>query len=107
VEHPGGVVYDGIRAGEQSASHVNDIRKQLVDGLQKVKPGTIRWPGGCFADACDWRAGTGPRDKRPARTNFWREAQEWAVGDGTVFAFPPAPVTRLTFEPSPNIQGRF
>lgn len=78
VEHLGGVVYDGIWVDEQSAiPHVNGIRKQLVDALRKVKPGMIRWPGGCFADTYDWRDGTGPRDKRPKRTNFWLEAQEW------------------------------
>ena len=79
VEHLGGVVYDGIWVGEQPAiPHVNGIRKQLVDALKKVKPGMIRWPGGCFADTYDWRDGTGPRDKRPKRTNFWLEAQEWS-----------------------------
>jgi alpha-N-arabinofuranosidase len=81
VEHLGGVVYDGIWVGEQAAiPHVHGIRKQLVDALQKVKPGMIRWPGGCFADTYDWRDGTGPRDQRPKRTNFWLAAQEWAKG---------------------------
>jgi alpha-N-arabinofuranosidase len=37
----------------------------------------IRWPGGCFADQYDWRDGTGPRDRRPKRTNFWVDAPEW------------------------------
>src|SRR5580698_5063507 len=78
VEHLGGVVYDGIWVGEQATvPHTNGIRKELVDALSKVKPGMIRWPGGCFADTYDWRDGTGPRDKRPKRTNFWLEAQEW------------------------------
>src|SRR6266581_5573714 len=51
VEHLGGVVYDGIWVGEQSKiPHVGGIRKALVDELKKVRPGVIRWPGGCFAD---------------------------------------------------------
>jgi alpha-L-arabinofuranosidase len=79
VEHLGGVVYDGIWVGEKSTiPNVNGIRKELIDALRKVKPGMIRWPGGCFADTYDWRDGTGPREKRPQRTNFWFEAQEWA-----------------------------
>jgi len=78
VENLGGVVYDGIWVGERSpVAHVNGIRKQLVDALRRVKPGVIRWPGGCFADQYDWRDGTGPRDKRPRRTNFWVDAAEW------------------------------
>ena len=78
VEHLGGVVYDGIWVGERSSiPNVNGLRKSLVDALQRVKPGMIRWPGGCFADQYDWRDGTGPRDQRPVRTNFWVDAPEW------------------------------
>jgi alpha-N-arabinofuranosidase len=78
VEHIGGNVYDGIWVGEQSSiPNVNGVRKELIDALRKVKPGMIRWPGGCFADQYDWRDGVGPRDQRPRRTNFWVDAQEW------------------------------
>jgi alpha-N-arabinofuranosidase len=77
VEHLGGVVYDGIWVGEKSAvPNVGGLRKALVDALAKVKPGAIRWPGGCFADQYDWRDGIGPRDKRPRRTNFWVDSAE-------------------------------
>ena len=79
VENLGGVVYDGIWVGEGSSiPNVSGIRKQLVDALKKVKPGVIRWPGGCFADQYDWRDGIGPREKRPKRTNFWVDAAEWS-----------------------------
>jgi alpha-N-arabinofuranosidase len=78
VEHLGGVVYDGIWVGEDSRiANVGGLRKQLVDALAKIKPGVIRWPGGCFADQYDWRDGIGPRDKRPRRTNFWVDSPEW------------------------------
>ena len=78
VEHLGGVVYDGIWVGRDSkVANVNGIRKELVDALAKVKPGVIRWPGGCFADQYDWRDGIGPRRQRPKRTNFWVDAPEW------------------------------
>ncbi len=78
VEHLGGVVYDGIWVGEKSkVPNVGGLRKALVDALARVKPGVIRWPGGCFADQYDWRDGIGPRDKRPRRTNFWVGSPEW------------------------------
>jgi alpha-N-arabinofuranosidase len=74
VEHLGGVVYDGIWVGEKSKiPNYNGIRKSLVDNLKKLKPGVIRYPGGCFADQYDWRDGVGPRDKRPTRVNFWAD----------------------------------
>lgn len=74
VEHLGGVVYDGIWVGEKSKiPNYNGIRKALVDNLKKLKPGVIRYPGGCFADQYDWRDGVGSREKRPTRVNFWAD----------------------------------
>lgn len=74
VEHLGGVVYDGIWVGEKSKiPNYNGLRKALVDNLKKLKPGVIRYPGGCFADQYDWRDGVGPREKRPTRVNFWAD----------------------------------
>lgn len=76
VEHLGAVVYDGIWVGEKSKiPNYNGIRKDLVDNLKKLKPGVIRYPGGCFADQYDWRDGVGPRDKRPTRVNFWADTK--------------------------------
>ena len=78
VEHLGGVVYDGIWVGENSPiPNVHGLRKPLLDALKRIHPGMIRWPGGCFADQYDWRDGTGPRDKRPKRTNFWADSPDW------------------------------
>jgi alpha-N-arabinofuranosidase len=79
VENLGGVVYDGIWVGEQSAvSNLGGLRKDLVDALRRIHPPVIRWPGGCFADSYDWRDGIGPRAKRPKRTNFWVDDPDWA-----------------------------
>ena len=76
VEHLGGVVYDGIWVGEKSKiPNYNGVRKALVDNLKKLKPGVIRYPGGCFADQYDWRDGVGPRDRRPTRVNFWADTR--------------------------------
>jgi len=78
AEHLGGVVYDGIWVGENSkVPNTGGIRNALVDALKRIKAPVIRWPGGCFADSYDWRDGTGPRSRRPRRTNFWADAPEW------------------------------
>ena len=74
VEHLGGVVYDGIWVGENSkVPNIGGIRRELVEHMRRIKPGVIRWPGGCFADQYDWRDGIGPREKRPRRVNFWAD----------------------------------
>jgi alpha-L-arabinofuranosidase len=79
VEHLGGVVYDGVWVGEDSrVPHYNGVRKALVDEMRKIKPSVMRWPGGCFADSYDWRDGTGPRARRPRKTNFWADAMRQA-----------------------------
>jgi len=83
VEHLGGVVYDGIWVGEGSRiPNVGGVRKDVVDHLRRVRASVVRWPGGCFADQYDWRDGTGPRARRPRRTNFWVDVREWPAGAG-------------------------
>src|SRR5215218_7159898 len=80
IEHLGGVVYDGIWVGENSrVPNVGGLRRALVEHVRRIKPGVMRWPGGCFADQYDWRDGTGPRDKRPRRVNFWADTNYKAV----------------------------
>ena len=72
VEHLGGVVYDGVWVGEKSKiPNIGGIRSALVEQMRKIKPGVVRWPGGCFADSYNWHDGVGPRSERPRRTNFW------------------------------------
>ena len=90
VEHLGGVVYDGIWVGEKSKiPNYGGLRKDLVDNLKKLKPGVIRYPGGCFADQYDWRDGIGPREKRPARREEVRPHP--APAGSPSEARPPAP----------------
>lgn len=81
VEHLGGVVYDGIWVGEQSkVPNIGGLRKALVEALRRIKPGAIRWPGGCFADSYNWRDGVGPRAQRARRPNFWLDDRAWPAG---------------------------
>lgn len=70
TEHIGGVIYDGIWVGRDSAvPNVNGLRKFLMDKLKAINPPVIRWPGGCFAETYNWRDGIGP--DRPVRINWW------------------------------------
>ena len=72
AENLGGVIYDGIWVGEQSKiRNINGIRAELVEHMKTIRPGVVRFPGGCFADSYDWRDGIGPKERRPRRTNFW------------------------------------
>src|SRR6202140_3592186 len=78
AEHLGGVIYDGIWVGEKSKiPNIGGIRKSLGDAMKKIKPGLVRWPGGCFADSYNWRDGVGPKSQRARHTNFWRDSADW------------------------------
>jgi alpha-N-arabinofuranosidase len=78
IEHLGGVIYDCVWVGEGSrVANIGGIRRDLVEAMRRIAPKVVRWPGGCFADAYDWRDGVGPRAQRPRRTNVW--AQEEAI----------------------------
>ena len=72
TENLSGVIYDGVWVGERSkVPNIYGIRRELVEEMRKIKPGVVRFPGGCFADSYDWRDGVGPAETRPRRTNFW------------------------------------
>ena len=48
------------------------FRDDLVEACKRLKPTIIRWPGGCFVNVYDWKAGIGPYDQRqPVRTVNW------------------------------------
>jgi alpha-N-arabinofuranosidase len=77
AEHIGGVIYDGIWVGlDSKVPNIEGIRKSVVEHVRRLGKVVIRWPGGCFADAYDWRDGIGPREKRPRRFGRWQEDTE-------------------------------
>jgi alpha-L-arabinofuranosidase len=84
VEHLGGVVYDGSWVGENSPiPNVNGLRKQLVDALKRIKPGS--------GDPRAHNTFEDPRAVEPKALTVTLK------GAGIVHQFPPASVTKLTF----------
>jgi alpha-L-arabinofuranosidase len=47
------------------ANHFHGMRRDVVDLLKELKPGNLRWPGGCFAEYYHWKDGLLPVDQRP------------------------------------------
>ena len=57
-----------IRIGALSlmpASNFQGMRRDVVDLLKQLKPGSLRWPGGCYAEFYHWQDGLLPVDQRP------------------------------------------
>ncbi len=47
------------------ADNFHGMRRDVVELFKQLKPGCLRWPGGCFAEYYDWKDGLIPVDKRP------------------------------------------
>ncbi|HMU05129.1 MAG TPA: alpha-N-arabinofuranosidase, partial [Saprospiraceae bacterium] len=73
AEHLGRCVYDGIYVGENNTKvkQENGVRTDIIQALKDLKVPNLRWPGGCFADAYQWKNGIGPKAERPKMVNLW------------------------------------
>ena len=57
--------------------HENGLRKDLATALSEIKPGVLRFPGGCIVEGTDlntryqWKNSVGPVENRPLNENRW------------------------------------
>jgi len=49
------------------ADNVDGLRADVLELVKRMAPPILRWPGGGYADAYDWRKAIGPRDRRPTQ----------------------------------------
>ena len=47
------------------ADNFHGLRRDVVGWFKQLKPGCLRWPGGCFAEYYNWKDGLLPVDQRP------------------------------------------
>jgi alpha-L-arabinofuranosidase len=73
AEHLGRCIYGGMYVGENNTKIPNTggVRNDVIEALKELKVPNLRWPGGCFADAYQWKDGIGPKEKRPKMVNVW------------------------------------
>src|SRR5690606_14283826 len=78
AEHLGRCIYGGFWVGEDSPiPNEGGLRLDVVEALRALDVPTLRWPGGCFADAYHWRDGVGPKHERPVLVNtLWGDVEE-------------------------------
>ena len=54
------------------ADHFYGWKKSTVEAVERLNPGLIRFPGGCFASFYHWKNGVGEKDQRkPKPSYFW------------------------------------
>lgn len=70
IEHVHRCVYPGIFDPESPFSDNDGFRKDVIDSIKELKPGTIRWPGGNFSSWYHWKDGIGPKQQRPKKISY-------------------------------------
>ncbi len=76
LEHLGRAVYEGVYDPGSRRSDPNGFRTDVLEALRGMRMPVVRYPGGNFVSAYDWRDGVGPRDQRPRRRDFaWRSIE--------------------------------
>ena len=64
----------------------NGLRKDLVEMLKAMRPGVLRFPGGCIAEGhdfqhwYDWKRTVGPLERRETIWNTWGYWQSMGLG---------------------------
>ena len=73
AEHLGRCIYGGMYVGESNTKipNTNGVRNDVIAALKDLKVPNLRWPGGCFADAYQWKDGIGSKANRPKMVNVW------------------------------------
>ncbi|MFZ4155907.1 alpha-L-arabinofuranosidase C-terminal domain-containing protein [Streptomyces pseudogriseolus] len=82
----------------------NGLRKDLAEKIAALKPGFLRFPGGCLVNtgsmedyseasgwqrkrAYQWKDTVGPVEERPTNANFWGYNQSYGLGYYEYFRF--------------------
>lgn len=83
-DSPGTIYIDMVSLFPAETFH--GMRMDLVQMLEDLNPGFMRFPGGCFVNgdslknAFRWKDSIGPREVRPTRRNFWGYAHSYGIG---------------------------
>jgi alpha-L-arabinofuranosidase len=49
----------------QPTNAFHGMRRDVIELLKRIKPGSLRYPGGCYAEFYQWQEGLLPVDQRP------------------------------------------
>ena len=81
IEHMGRAIYSGIYEPGHPTADDMGFRKDVLAFVRDLQVPVIRYPGGNFVSAYDWKDGIGPRDERPVRLDLaWRSKETNQIG---------------------------
>lgn len=59
IEHFHRQIYGGIYDPESKFADEDGFRTDVIEALKQILPPVLRWPGGCFVSAYDWKKAVG------------------------------------------------
>ncbi len=79
LEHFHRQIYGGVFDPSSSFADEDGFRVDVIDCLRRLRTPVIRWPGGCFVSAYDWKCGIG-NERTPAFDKAWRVEEPHLFG---------------------------
>jgi len=88
AEHLGRCVYEGIYDPGSPRADERGFRKDVIAALAPLGMPLMRYPGGNFVSCYNWKDGVGPKEKRPARTDYaWHSVETNQFGTDEFMAW--------------------
>lgn len=71
LEHFHRQIYGGVFDPGNRLSDKDGFRTDVLEAMRKIKAPIVRWPGGCFVSAYDWKEGIG-KNRTAVFDKAWR-----------------------------------
>ena len=79
LEHFHRQIYGGVFDPSSAFADADGFRADVIEALQLLRPSVIRWPGGCYVSAYDWKCGVG-KNRVPTYDKAWRVEESHRFG---------------------------
>ena len=79
LEHFHRQIYGGVYDPASRFADEDGFRSDVIEALRRIKTPIIRWPGGCYVSAYDWKKGVG-KERVPAFDKAWRVEESHRFG---------------------------
>ena len=86
IEHFHRQIYGGIFDPASPLADGDGFREDVLEALREIRVPVVRWPGGCFVSAYDWKKGVGPR-RVPVFDKAWRVEEPNTFGTDEFIAW--------------------
>jgi len=77
-------VYGGVYDPKSPRSDERGFRRDVLEALRRMSMPLVRYPGGNYVSAYDWKDTVGPRASRPRRPDYaWQsvESNQFGIGE--------------------------